>query len=594
MRHKRGPLVRPRMSTILFLLLGFVVLFTVRPACGDIPVLVQQASLIAEDPVEQSYLGSSVAISGDTAVGGAPGFGSVGEAYVFVRGETGWSQQQKLIPDSLTIRSFGKAVAIDGDTIVIGAPFDVSGAPGSAYVFVRNGTIWALQARLTARDGSQNNHFGSSVALSGETALIGSSRAAYVFVRNGSSWSEQRKLIPGDHEGAFFGFSVALDGDTAVVGDPTYLASSVYVFARSGTSWSQVQKLTASDAAAANNFGYAVAIRGETLVAGAPFDDSAGYRAGSAYVFVKSGAGWVQERKLTPADRVLPGDLFGKEFGGSVATDGEMVLAAARYDSTGLGAVYVFGRSGTSWSQLQKLTSEGASSVSAFGLSVAISGEMVAIGSGYHGRGYGAVYIFGPTSNHPPVADAGPDQILECVLPAAARARLDGTRSYDPDGDPLGFLWTGPFGQASGASPMVQVPLGSSTATLTVADGSGATDTDDAQIIVQDTNAPGISSGAVFPNRLWPPNREMVPVSVLLSVSDLCDQAVSCAVETVTSNEPIEGDFEITGPLTLKLRAERQDAGPGRTYSIVLGCQDSSGNRSATAAEVFVPHDQGQ
>jgi FG-GAP repeat len=599
MRQERSHVLRPLIRGGMALLIGFTALCSGRPTYGDSPVLVQRAALIAGDPAEIGIFGWSVAISGDTAVGGAPNsYVGPGAAYVFVKSATGWSQQQKLTPDTpqAAPTDFGWSVAISDDTIVVGSPFDSGGgfpATGAAYVFVRSGTTWTQQQKLTASDAMPtNNFFGWSVVISGDTIVVGASGAAYVFVRNGSSWSERQKLIPDDGGASFFGFSVALDSDTIAVGNPALGFSSVYVFGRSGSDWSQIQKLRASDVAAATNFGFSVALAGERLVIGAPFDDSAGYSAGSVYVFVKSGSHWSQEEKLLPADPVPPGDIFGKEFGGSVAIGGGIVLTGARNDSMGKGAAYVFGRSGTSWNQLQKLTIAD-SAAGSVGLSVAISGEEAAIGSGYAAPSHGAVYIFGPPSHLPPVADAGPDQTVECTSPAGAQVQLDGTRSADPDGDFLSYLWTGPFGQASGASPIVQSPLGGGTATLTVENGSGATGTDTVQILVQDTNAPTLSALAANPYLLWPPNHKMVPVNLAVAVFDRCDAAPSCAIEAVTSNEPIAGDFLITSPLQLDLRAERRESGSGRTYAIVVACQDLSGNRSTATVAVVVPHDLG-
>ena len=193
---------------------------------------------------------------------------------------------------------FGGSVAISGDTVVVGAPRDDDAGfdSGSVYVFVRSGTTWTEEAKLTASDAAAEDEFGVSVALSGDTALVGASGdddagsgsgSAYVFVRNGTSWSQQVKLTASDaaaEDG--FGASVALSGDTALVGasgdDGTGVSSgSAYVFVRNGTSWIQQAKLTASDAAAIDYFGYSVALSGETALVGAPFNDGVG----SAYAY---------------------------------------------------------------------------------------------------------------------------------------------------------------------------------------------------------------------------------------------------------------------------------------------------------------------
>ena len=156
---------------------------------------------------------------------------------------------------------------------------------------------------------------------------------------------------------------------------------SAYVFVRSGGVWSQQQKLEASDAAADDRFGFSVAISGETVVVGAPGDDgAAGIDQGSAYVFVRSGGVWSQQQKLLASDAAADDD-----FGSSVAISGETVVVGAPWDddATGFyqGSAYVFVRSGGVWSQQQKLLASDAAGGDAFGFSVAISGETVVVGA---------------------------------------------------------------------------------------------------------------------------------------------------------------------------------------------------------------------
>jgi hypothetical protein len=274
----------------------------------------QQAKLTAGDGAAGDYVGWSVALEGDTAVVGAAAdvIGAntgQGSAYVFTRTGTSWSQQAKLTAgDGAASDLFGSSVAVSGDTAVVGARFDDIGAnsnQGSAYVFTRSGTLWSQQAKLTAGDGAASDLFGSSVAVSGDTAVVGAlsgdigananQGSAYVFTRSGTTWSEQAKLTTGDGtEGDQFGISVAVSGDTAVVGalfgdiGANTDQGSAYVFTRSGTLWSQQAKLTAGDGAAGDQFGWSVAVSGDTAVVGAPADDSTGATGnldvGSVYV----------------------------------------------------------------------------------------------------------------------------------------------------------------------------------------------------------------------------------------------------------------------------------------------------------------------
>jgi hypothetical protein len=277
------------------------------------PTLSQEAKLTAGDAASDDQFGAAVGISGETAVVGAPvddtaAGPNAGSAYVFVRSGTSWSQQAKLTAsDAAVFDLFGRALAVSGDTVVIGAPSDDTDAgreAGSAYVFVRSGTSWSQQSKLTASDAAASDTFGLSVAVSGDMAVVGAisddtdagpdAGSAYVFARSGTGWSQQAKLTASD-AAVFdlFGRAVAVSGDTAVVGAQfgDTVAGSAYVFARSGTNWSQQAKLTASDAAAFDFFGAAVAISGDTVVVGALADDTAaGSNAGSAYVFVSAPA----------------------------------------------------------------------------------------------------------------------------------------------------------------------------------------------------------------------------------------------------------------------------------------------------------------
>ena len=140
---------------------------------------------------------------------------------------------------------------------------------------------------------------------------------------------------------------MAISGETIVAGafDDTPAgvdAGSAYVFVRSADAWTEQQKLTASDAAAGDLFGYSVAVSGDTVVAGAPVDDSpAGTYTGSAYVFVRSAATWTQQQKLTASDAASD-----DRFGASVAVSGDTVMAGAITDDTSAGedagSAYVF------------------------------------------------------------------------------------------------------------------------------------------------------------------------------------------------------------------------------------------------------------
>ncbi|HEX8734126.1 MAG TPA: FG-GAP repeat protein, partial [Pyrinomonadaceae bacterium] len=192
------------------------------------------AKLYAPDGAPANFFGYSVALSGDTAIVGVPldslesinpASVSEGSAYIFTRSGTSWALQQKLAASDAANRDyFGANVSIDGDTAVVGALFDDVGASvnqGSAYVFTRTGTVWTQQAKLTAAQGAAGDRFGASVEISGETIVVGTKRdqgAAYVFTRSGTMWTQQQQLLPSNGAaGDEFGGSVAINGDTILV-----------------------------------------------------------------------------------------------------------------------------------------------------------------------------------------------------------------------------------------------------------------------------------------------------------------------------------------------------------------------------------------
>lgn len=311
---------------------------------------------------------------------------------------------------------FGISVSISGDTAVVGAwNDDHSGRfdAGSAYVYVRNGENWTQQAKLIASDPGDADYFGYSVSVSGDTAVIGAWKdgffnlpgAAYVFVRSAGVWTQQAKLLPSD--GAAddqFGYSVALDGDTAVIGSPSDNhaagadAGSAYVFTRAGASWTQRTKMIAPDAAANDGFGRRVALDGDTVLVGSWLDDHAGGdAAGSAYIYVGTNGMWSFEAKLTASDAAA-----GDNFGASVGISGDTaVIGASRDDhvsGSDAGSAYVFVRSAGVWSQQAKLVSSDSVADDRFGDAVSVAGDVAVIGAPFddHGAGTnaGTAYIY--------------------------------------------------------------------------------------------------------------------------------------------------------------------------------------------------------
>jgi hypothetical protein len=361
---------------------------------------------------------------------------------------------------------FGQSVAIDGDTLVVGAPAEDSAATGlggdetddsatgagAVYVFARSGGVWAQQAYLKASNTEAGDSFGQTVALDGDTLVVGAddegsaatgidgdqtdntasqAGAVYVFTRSGTTWSQQAYIKASNAEAAdLFGQSVALSGDTLAVGargedsasiggDQTdngaSSAGAVYVFTRSGTTWSQQAYIKASNPDSSDAFGFCVAVDGETLAVCAPAEDSnatgvggdqtddSATGAGAVYVFTRSGTAWSQQAYIK-ASNANAGDNFGSSIGLSGDT---LAVGAPLEDSDAggqqdnstpeAGAVYVFARGGVTWSQQAFLKASNAGTNDFFGAVVGLAGDGLAVGA--TGEGSAATGVGGDATD---------------------------------------------------------------------------------------------------------------------------------------------------------------------------------------------------
>ena len=376
---------------------------------ADFPII--EFPRLALDPQELNRFGWAVDIDDDVAIVGAPGdTGGTrrGAAHIMVRNGPTWMREAKLVtsdeapPGALTVSSIGSRVAISGDTALVGN--STSNTP--VYVFVRDGALWVEQAQL-APEGLQSFSL-RAVALDGDTALITNGafvdNVVYVFVREGNTWTQQAKLVASDAESVdSFGSSVALSGDIALIGargedDLGEDAGAAYVFVRDGDTWSQQAKLLAKDGTPGSKFGEAVALDGEVALIGAPGGGIAGGTfaslIGAAYIFEREGDSWPERAKLRAAD-VGDDDSFGR----AVALDGETALIGSLADDfgNGAGAMHQFQRVGTNWIEQRKFTASNASATASFGRSLALSGTTALVGAPFEdteAKNAGAVYFY--------------------------------------------------------------------------------------------------------------------------------------------------------------------------------------------------------
>jgi FG-GAP repeat len=372
--------------------------------------------LVGANVFPGTNFGSGVALSakgGYALIGGAGWRSDVGSAWVFARTGSRWRQDgQQLFGPANEASRFGLRVALSGDgrTALVGAPIASTGA-GAAWVYVRRGAGWRPQGGpLAPANHSKSGAFGSSVALSadGNTAIVGSpgdrlaNGAVSVLMRTGSTWRATALLTGRDESGpGRFGTSVALSasGRTAVVGGPTdeNQTGAVWVFTRTGTTWTpQGGKLTPGGHSPQRQLGASVAISadGGTILAGAPVDDE---DVGTAWVYTRSGSGWKRQGgALAPAPTTVT-----VQFGGSVSLSGSgntaLVGGAANNGDVGRGAVWVFTRDGSTWTQDGRpLTARGEKGVGAFGSGVAVSadGKVALVGAYVDGGAAGAAWAY--------------------------------------------------------------------------------------------------------------------------------------------------------------------------------------------------------
>lgn len=311
-------------------------------------------------------------------------------------GPVGALPQNKLLPnDGSAHDEFGVSVGIAGNTVVVGSIYDddLGGDAGSAYVFVEDNGVWTQQAKLMAKDARPNDYFGISVSIAGDRILVGAAEggngnartgAVYVYERSNKVWSLVQKLVP--TAGAaldYFGYAVTLEGNIAVIGAPqtdavAYDSGAAYIFEYDGAQFSQMAKLAPATGGVYGFFGGSVALSGTTALIG-QWDNGTGALKGSVFAYKQNAGSWVVQQELKASDGAN-GDTFGfsvalynnKAFVGAPFRDGSCVNS---------GAVYVFGRYNDTWCEEQIIMPEDKNASQAFGSSVAVYGDMAAIGS---------------------------------------------------------------------------------------------------------------------------------------------------------------------------------------------------------------------
>jgi len=403
----------------------------------------ERQKLTADDAVAGIGFGDAVALTEFGAYIGATANGlanlSPGAVYVLaLNSETGtWEHWQKVVAnDGALDDRFGWSVDVSGLALVVGAPDDDDGGnlSGSAYVFEFDGDSFVQLSKLVADDGSASDHFGRSVAVHEDVAVVGApdadgsggpTGAAYVYRRNGETWQQEQKLQVGTFATiAGFGASVSVTADRIMVGVPRSgpgaqnLGSAYsFVYDSDQSQWVEEGVLSASDEDAQDMFGSSLDLFGDLALIGVPQDEDIAAFAGAAYVFRWDGTAWQEEQKLT-ADDGAEDDRFGSKVSiyGGVAVVGSPFHAHDAMGGAGAVYVYEYNSDAGTWSQSQKLEAGDPGIGDHFGEAVATYDGNILIGASNNddgGESAGSAYYFdtggtGTTVEDLPDVVAGP------------------------------------------------------------------------------------------------------------------------------------------------------------------------------------------
>jgi hypothetical protein len=344
--------------------------------------------LTASDAAEGDEFGYSVSISGNTVLVGSPqadtgGFSNCGQAYIFYRdsgGADNWGEEKILrAGDKADSDLFGQSVSISGDTALVGAPLADSEGTDRGHVYVFNkdqggADNWGQIRVRTASDRNDGDFFGSSVAISGDIALVGAPFAesggtergqAYVLYRDqggADNWGQKDILTaPGKYDYNYFGGSVAVSGNVAVIGEDNATSGGVsrcgraHIFYKDNggaDTWGLEKTISASDKVSYSFFGRSVGISGNKIVVGAFMARSGDIDHGQAYVFRKDQGGldnWGEERILSASDKAdyawFSSSVSVSEFYNFESGWNSLVLAGAPFADSGgtnRGQAYIF------------------------------------------------------------------------------------------------------------------------------------------------------------------------------------------------------------------------------------------------------------
>ena len=316
------------------------------------------------------------------------------------------------LADRTNVVEFGSAVGAVRDWVAVGAyESDLTGDfAGAVFLYARNlgGTnAWNEFMTLLPADSSGDDQFGFAVAMGGDTLAVGAPQhqgvgAVYLFERNqggSNSWGFVQKVQADDGiDGDVFGCSIAIDDDTMAVGDLN--KERVYVFERDtggGNTWILAQKLDAADVGSDRDFGSSIGLHGDSLIVGAPLDDTVNEDTGAAYVFERTAGAWSSEQKFT-----APEESYADYFGSSVDVFEDVLVIGSPGDDVVQGAAFIYhyssGDTNAPWAFLKKLVCPSRRKYDYYGAGVSLDGDLLVVGvSGYKigNKPDGKAYVYG-------------------------------------------------------------------------------------------------------------------------------------------------------------------------------------------------------
>jgi hypothetical protein len=318
-------------------------------------------------------------------------------------------EQSKIIAsDGDADDGFGLSTAVYGDTVVVGAPYDNDNGEnsGSVYVYYWNGFNWE-ETKITSRDGSAGDQFGSTVSIDHNVIVIGAhgdddngskSGSVYIYKKVDNSWDESKLIAIDGSNNDYFGYSVSIDNNTIIVGSPFdddngLNTGSAYLYDLIGDEWILNSKLVANNSMVGDHFGFSVAIDKGLIVIGAYGSDIYGHQSGLCYLYQRNGSLWTESQIF--ASNLTDGD----NFGFAVDVDNNNIAIGSRFgDDNGYnsGTSYIYVWDGITWDENKLLASDGERN-EYYGSSISIDGNKIISGSyndDVFGLESGSAYIY--------------------------------------------------------------------------------------------------------------------------------------------------------------------------------------------------------